>query len=185
MSQKEVKRGQILDLLEDDKISQKEAAKRMGISPRQVRRLFKCYQADGLCGLASKKRGSPSNRRRDETLRATVVKLIGTHYRDFGPALACEKLACRHDIRLSVESTRQMMIEAGYWQSKRGGTVCAHSMRERRARFGEMIQIDGSPHDWFEGRGEYCTPLVFIDDATSQLTQLQKNQWGQTRLILH
>ena len=173
MSQKEVKRGQLLDLLGDGKISQKEAAKRMEVSPRQVRRLLKRYHAEGLCGLASKKRGSASNRRLDETLRATVVKLIGTHYRDFGPTLAAEKLAGRHDIQLSVESTRQMMIEAGYWQPRRGGTLCAHPMRERRARFGEMIQIDGSPHDWFEGRGAYCTLLVFIDDATSQLTQLR------------
>jgi len=65
------------------------------------------------------------------------------------------------------------MIGAGYWRTRRGGTVCAHPMRERRARFGELIQIDGSPHDWFEGRGDYCTLLVFIDDATGRLTQLR------------
>ncbi len=64
------------------------------------------------------------------------------------------------------------MIKAGYWHPKKGGTVRDHPMRERCARFGEMIQIDGSPHDWFEGRGEYCTLLVFIDNATGRLTQL-------------
>jgi hypothetical protein len=84
-----------------------------------------------------------------------------------------QKLAELHDIHLSIESTRQMMIGAGYWKSRKGGTVCAHPMRERRARFGELLQVDGSPHDWFEGRGEYCTLLVFIDDATGQLTQLR------------
>ena len=173
MNQKEVKRGQLLDLLKDDKISQTEAAKRMGVSTRQVRRLLKRYEAQGLSGLVSKKRGRVSNRRLDASLCATAIELIGTHYRDFGPTLAAEKLACRHDIQLSVESTRQMMIAAGYWKPKRGGTVRAHPQRLRRARFGEMIQIDGSPHDWFEGRGEYCTLLVFIDDATSQLTQLR------------
>ena len=79
-----------------------------------------------------------------------AIDLIGTHYRNFGPTLACEKLSEIHDVQLSVESTRQIMIKAGYWQPKKGGTVCAHPMRERRARFGEMIQIDGNPHDGFE-----------------------------------
>lgn len=173
MSQKEVKRAQVLDLLKEDKISQREASKRMGISTRQVLRLSKRYQAEGLTGLVSKKRGRASNRRLDESTRATAIELIGTRYRDFGPTLANEKLAGLHGIRLSVESTRQLMIGAGYWRTRKGGAVCAHSMRERRARLGELIQIDGSPHDWFEGRGEYCTLLVFIDDATGRLTQLR------------
>ncbi|GAB1235609.1 hypothetical protein UT5_20040 [Ferrigenium sp. UT5] len=173
MSQKEVKRSQVLDRLKAGEISQQEAAWRMGITPRQVRRLAKCYLREGWVGLTSKKRGRASNRRLDEVFRATAIELIGAHYRDFGPTLACEKLAELHSLHLSVESTRQIMIGAGYWKSKRGGTVCAHPMRERRARFGEMIQIDGSPHDWFEGRGEYCTLLVFIDDATGKLTQLR------------
>lgn len=173
MSQQEVKRAQVLDFLKECKISQQEASKRMGVSTRQVRRLAKRYLAEGLGGLASKKRGRASNRRLDETVCATAIELIGTHYRDFGPTLANEKLAERHNIQLSVESTRQLMIRTGYWRSRTGGTVCTHPMRERRARFGEMIQIDGSPHDWFEGRGDYCTLLVFIDDATGRLTQLR------------
>ena len=173
MSQKEVKRAQVLDMLEEDKISQQEASKRIGVGTRQVRRLSKRYRAEGLGGLVSKKRGSVSNRRLDEVARTTAIELIGTHYRDFGPTLANEKLAELHGIQLSVESTRQLMIGAGYWRTRRGDTVCTHPMRERRARFGELIQIDGSPHDWFEGRGEYCTLLVFIDDATGRLTQLR------------
>ena len=173
MSQQEVKQAQVLELLKENKISQQEASKRLGITTRQVRRLTKRYQTAGLAGLVSKKRGRASNRRLDEAIRAQVIDLIGTHYRDFGPTLACEKLAELHGIKLSVESTRQMMIQAGYWRPKKGGTVCAHPMRERRARFGELIQIDGSPHDWFEGRGDYCTLLVFIDDATGRLTQLR------------
>jgi transposase len=173
MSQKEVKRAQVLDMLKEEKISQQEAARRMGISTRQTRRLAKHYLASGLSGLASKKRGRASNHRLDETIRATATELIGAHYRDFGPTLANEKLAELHGIRLSVESARQLMMLAGYWKPRRGGTVCTHPMRERRARFGELIQIDGSPHDWFEGRGDYCTLLVFIDDATGRLTQLR------------
>ncbi len=166
MSQKEVKKAQVLELLKDKKISQQEASKRMGVGTRQVRRLSKRYQAEGLGGLVSKRRGRASNQRLDEAARTMAIELIGTHYRDFGPTLANEKLAELHGIQLSVESTRQLMIGAGYWRTRRGGTVCAHPMRERRARFGELIQIDGSPHDWFEGHGEYCTLLVFIDDAT-------------------
>ena len=173
MNPKEVKRAQVLDLLKEDKISQQEAARQMGVTPRQARRLAKRYQLDGLAGLVSLTRGRVSNRRLDEALCMTAIGLIGTHYRDFGPTLACEKLSERHDLHLSVESTRQIMIKAGYWRSRRGGTVSAHPMRERRARFGELIQIDGSPHDWFEGRGDYCTLLVFIDDATGRLTQLR------------
>jgi len=173
MSEKEVYRGRILDLYKDGKINQQEAAKRMKISSRQVRRLSKRYQSEGLPGLASKKRGVASNRRLNTILRTKVVELIGVNYPDFGPTLAQEKLKDRHDISLSVESTRQLMIEAGYWKPKRGASICTHAMRERRAQFGELIQIDGSPHNWFEGRGAACTLLVFIDDATGQLTQLR------------
>jgi len=173
MSHKEAKRAQVLELLKESKISQQEAAKQMGVTARQVRRLAKRYLTEGLDGLVSKKRGAASNRRLDEATRATAIKLIGTHYRDFGPTLAHEKLAELHDIRLSVESARQLMIHAGYWKARKGSAVSTHPMRERRPRFGEMIQIDGSPHDWFEGRSESCTLLVFIDDATGKLTQLR------------
>jgi len=153
MSQEEVKRSQILDKLKEGKISQQEAARQMDISTRQARRLARRYQREGLVGLISKKRGHASNRRLDETLRTTAIDLIGAHYRDFGPTLACEKLVELHNMRLSVESTRKLMITAGYWKARRSSGVCTHPMRERRARFGELIQIDGSPHDWFEGRG--------------------------------
>lgn len=85
MSQKEVKRVQVLDLLKEYKINQQEASKRMGISTRQVRRLAKLYLVEGLAGLVNKKRGSASNRRLGEVLRTTVIELIGAHYRDFGP----------------------------------------------------------------------------------------------------
>ena len=172
MSQKEAKRAQVLDLLMADKISQIEAAKRMGISVRQTYRLEKRYRAVGPAGLISKKRGRASNRRIAPAVQSLAIELIGAHYADFGPTLATEKLAEQHTLHLSVETVRKGMIAAGYWQPRKGGKICIHPMRERRTRFGEMIQIDGSPHHWFEGRGEPCTLLVFIDDATSQLTQL-------------
>jgi len=185
MSHKEVKRTQILDLLKEDKISQQDASKRLGSTTRQVRRLTRRYQVAGLAGLVSKKRGSASNRRLDEAIRTETIDLIGAHYRDFGPTPAREKLAALHGIQLSVERARQIMIKAGYWQPRKGGMVCAHPMRERRARFGELIQIDGSPHDWFEGRGGYCTLLVFIDDASGRLTQLRFAPTETTLGYLH
>ena len=173
MSQKEVKRAQVLDLLKENKISQQEASKRMGVHPRHVRRLAKRYQAHGLTALIRKKRGRTSNRRLSDATRNTAIELITAHYRDFGPTLACEKLAELHNLHLSVESTRQIMIGLGYWQPRRGSTACTHPMRFRRPRFGELIQIDGSPHNWFEGRSASCTLLVFIDDATGKLTPLR------------
>jgi transposase len=172
MTQKEAERAQAMELLTAGKIDQKEAGKRLSVSVRQIKRIVRRYRREGLAGLISKKRSRSSNRRLDEGKKRLCVELIGAHYRDFGPTLAREKLAERHGIRLSVESTRQLMIAAGYWQPRKGAKICVHPMRERRARLGELIQIDGSPHDWFEGRAEACTLLVFIDDATGKLTQL-------------
>lgn len=173
MSHNEVVRAQVMELLNAGKISQREASQRLALSVRQIKRILRRYRTVGLPGLVSKKRGAPSNRRLDEALRQAVTETIGKHYRDFGPTLACEKLRDRHSIELSVESTRQIMISAGFWKPRQGAKACTHPLRERRARRGEMIQIDGSPHDWFEGRSNSCTLLVFIDDATGQLMQLR------------
>ena len=173
MSQEEAKRAQILEHMTAGKISQTEAARRIGVTVRQVHRLDKRYRAFGLAGLISKKRGRVPNNRIEPAVLARAMALIGTHYADFGPTLACEKLAEQHAIALSVETVRRQMIAAGYWKPKKGSTISVHPMRCRRACFGEMIQIDGSPHDWFEGRGAPCTLLVFIDDASSKLMQLR------------
>jgi transposase len=185
MSQKEAKRGQVMELLTAGKIDQKEAGKRLAVSVRQVKRILRRYRTSGLPGLISKKRGRASNRRLDETIRVAAIKLIGEHYRDFGPTLAAEKLAERHDMHLSVESTRQIMIAAGYWKPRKGASICVHPMRERRARLGELVQIDGSPHDWFEGRADRCTLLVFIDDATGKLLQLRFEPTETTLGYMH
>lgn len=173
MSQREAKRAQVMELLEAGKIDQKEAGKRLAVGVRQIKRIVRRYRDEGLPGLISKKRGRPSNRRLGEETKRLSAELIGAHYRDFGPTLAREKLAERHGITLSVESARQLMMAAGYWQPRKGAKACVHPMRERRARPGELVQIDGSPHDWFEGRSGPCTLLVFIDDATGKLMQLR------------
>jgi hypothetical protein len=101
------------------------------------------------------------------------LDLLKTKYRGFGPTLAHEKLVERDELQLSVESVRKIMIEEGLWKPRKLKKVVAHQLRERRACFGELVQIDGSPHDWFEGRAETCVLLVFIDDATGKLVELQ------------
>ena len=166
-------RAQVLDMLEAGTITQKEAANRLQISDRQVRRLVVAYRGNNMGGLVSKKLGAQSNGRIPASIIADAVELIGIKYRDFGPTFASEKLADSHQIHLSAETTRQAMIRAGYWQAKRGSTARPHPMRERRSRVGELIRIDGSLHDWFEGRSAACTLIVFIDDATSRITTMR------------
>lgn len=173
MTVKDVLRSQVMAQVLDGKLDQAEAAVKLQISVRQVKRLKRRLLEEGTEGLLSKKRGKPSNRRTPPALLAQAVSLIGTHYADFGPTLACEKLSEVHKIELSVETVRQAMLGAGLWTARRGAKARTHAMRERRARRGELIQIDGSPHDWFEGRAPRCCLLVFIDDATSELMGLR------------
>lgn len=173
MSQKEVGRLRVLEQVAQGALSQGEAAGVLQLSVRQLRRLQRRYEVGGASALVHGLRGRTSN----HTLEAAVVRqaqqLIALHYTDFGPTLACEMLAQRHGIALSVESVRTLMRAAGLWRARRRRCAPIHPMRERRPRRGELIQIDGSPHDWFEGRGPRCTLLVFIDDATSELMALR------------
>jgi hypothetical protein len=150
-----------------------EGAKLLKVTDRQMRRIASRFRREGVTGLNSKHYGQlPGNRISDET-REAVSALAAGIYTGFGPTLLQEKLKEMDGIVMSVESVRQIMMTHGHWQGKRAAPLQRHPMRERRARFGELIQIDGSPHDWFEGRSENCTLLVFIDDATGKLTHLQ------------
>lgn len=173
MTAKDVLRNQVMAQVVEGKLDQASAASRLGISVRQVKRLKRRLQDEGTQGLLSKKRGRPSNRRTPPEVLAKALALIGERYADFGPTLACEKLDEVHEIKLSVETVRQAMLGAGLWKARRGAGIRTHAIRERRARRGELIQIDGSPHDWFEGRAPRCCLLVFIDDATSELMGLR------------
>jgi hypothetical protein len=120
----------------------------------------------------SQRRGQPSNNRLDGETQQKAIDLIYKHYRDFGPTLAHEKLTEKHHLRISRESVRRIMIAEGIWKAKRAKQASTHQMRERRACFGELVQMDGSDHDWFEGRAPSCNLLVYIDDATGQLLEL-------------
>jgi transposase len=172
MSNREITRLEVMQRLKEKRLTQKEAAGMLGISTRQVKRLWRAYRKRGAPGLVSKRRGKPSNNRLDAGVAQQALDLIKERYADFGPTLAHEKLTEVHQLKLSRESVRRIMIEEGVWKPKRAKQPSAHQMRERRACFGELVQIDGSDHDWFEGRGPKCTLLVYIDDASGHIGEL-------------
>ena len=172
MSQRELTRLEVVQRVRKKLLTQRAAAELLSLSERQVKRLCKAYKAQGAAGLVSQRRGRASNNRLPEKTTRKARHLLGTLYADFGPTLAHEKLTIK-GLSLSVEAVRQLMIAEGLWQVRRARRPVIHQLRERRARVGELIQIDGSPHDWFEGRGPRCTLLVFVDDATSRLMHLQ------------
>lgn len=157
----------IKDALER-KLRQRQAAEQLGLTTRQIRRLCRRVRERGARGIVHGLRGKPSNRQLAPGLLDKAVKLVATRYRDFGPTFANEKLQERHGVVLSTYALRRGMIEAGLWRSKRHKPF-HRAWRPRRACLGEMIQVDGSEHDWFEGRGPRCTLMAFIDDATSRL----------------
>jgi len=180
MSGKEISRLEIIQRVENRQISQKEGAKQLGLTARQLRRLEKSYRQKGALGLTSKRRGRVSNNHLSIGVKEEAIELIKKHYSDFGPRLACEKLFERHEIKMSSESVRQLMLAEGLWRGKKRTKIAVHQTRARREQFGELIQIDGSPHDWFEGRAPKCCLIVFIDDATSQLVQLHFSEQETT-----
>jgi Helix-turn-helix domain len=173
VSQRELSRLRVMIDLSDGRLTARAAGELMGIGRRQVYRLRRAFEAAGPSGLLSKKRGRPSNRRYGASFRRAVMDLVREHYADFGPTLAAEKLGERHHLRLGVETLRQWMIADGLWIDRRHRLPSPHQPRRRRECLGELVQIDGSEHAWFEHRGPACTLLAFIDDATSRLMQLR------------
>jgi hypothetical protein len=172
MSAKELNRFEVMQRLCEKRMSQKEAGKILNLSTRQIKRLLKAYRQQGVAGLVSKHRGRKGNNRLSQDVKKRALNLLKTKYKGFGPTLAHEKLVEKDKLKLSDESVRKLMIAEDLWKPRRAKKVETHQLRERRACFGELIQIDGSPHDWFEGRAPACVLLVFIDDATGQLVQL-------------
>ena len=172
MSAKELRRLDVMQRLSTKQLSQKEAGRILSLSVRQIKRVLKAYRQKGAGGLVSKHRGRQGNNRLPEEVKRKALNLLKSKYQGFGPTLAHEKLVEKEKLKLSDESVRQLMIEEGLWKARKAKKIVVHQLRERRACFGELVQIDGSPHDWFEGRAEACVLLVFIDDATGKLVQL-------------
>lgn len=172
MSHKEIDRLSVIQLATKRQITQQEAAQRLNLSLRQIKRLAKRYREQGAAGLISKHRGKPPNNAIAVAIKHAALTLIRKHYADFSPTFAHEKLTEQHGLSFSVETLRKWMIEDTVWKPKSGKKARIHQSRPRRSCRGELIQIDGSPHPWFEDRGEPCTLIVFIDDATSELMGL-------------
>src|ERR1700688_3208350 len=172
VSGQELTRLRIMIDLADGRITVEATAALMGLGRRQVFRLRRAFAADGASALSSRKRGRPSNHQHGETFRRTVLALVRQHYPDFGPTFAAEKLVSCHGLCLGVETLRQWMIADGLWIDRRHRQASPHQPRRRRECLGELVQIDGSEHAWFEDRGQRCTLLAFVDDATSRLMQL-------------
>ena len=160
--------GVIRDVVEK-RLTQREAAFRLELSVRQVKRLTARYRERGAAGLVSGRRGKRSNNAIDPALRRAALDLVRERYPDFGPTFACEKLVEAHGFKLSAETLRGWMIEDGLWRPKARRDARAHPSRPRRECLGDLVQIDGSPHDWFEDRGPRCALIVYVDDATSRL----------------
>ena len=169
MSAKEAERIAVMENLISKRIKQKHAARQLNLSVRQIRRIKKKYRIYGARGLVHLSRGKESNRAIDRKEKDRAIDLIRKYYPDFGPTFALEKLSQNHGILFGVDTLRKEMITANLWKAKKRKIKDLHPYRERRSCVGELVQLDGSPHRWFEDRGNSCTLVAFIDDATSRI----------------
>lgn len=172
MSERELQRVEVLSAVLTGRQTITRAACLLGLSRRQAHRLVKAYRADGASAVCHKARGRRSNRALSDGLRDFALSYVREKYSDFGPTLAAEMLQKHHQITVSRETLRTWMKDAGLWLSRRHRRAL-HPPRLRREHLGELVQIDGSGHRWFEDRAGPCTLLVFIDDATGRLMQLR------------
>ncbi len=173
MSEKDIHRFKVLTDVREKRLRQVDAAIILNLSARHIRRLVNKLVSLGAQSLTHAARGRPSNRRYSEHFRIEILKLIREHYSDFSPTFALEKLTERHNLSVSKETLRQWMIADGLWLPHSQRRPQVYQPRYRRDCLGELIQIDGSHHDWFEGRCDKCCLLVFIDDATGRLMNLR------------
>jgi len=166
--QKELRRLHVIHRVLDGEITQVKASEMLSLSERQIRRIVKRIGQEGDIGIVHKSRGKESSRKLPEKLTERVVYLYQQKYQGFGPTLFSEKLAELEDIHISDETARKWLIEAGQWE--KGRKKRQHRQwRQRKEHYGEMVQMDGSHHDWFEGRGPECVLMAYIDDATNRV----------------
>jgi transposase len=172
MSERDLQRIEILSKVTAGRMTVVSAAHVLDLSERQVRRLLERIRTGGAASIRHKAIGRPSNNRISDGVRDYAMTLVRERYADFGPTLTTEKLAERDGLRVSRETVRGWMSEAGLWLSRKQRRTF-HQPRLRREACGELVQIDGSEHRWFEDRGPPCSLLVFVDDATGRLMQLR------------
>jgi transposase len=169
MSMREIDRLKTIQAVIDGHLRASTAASRLQLTKRQVNRLVQRYQTEGAAGLVSHQRGQPGHRQLPSGVADMALTIIRQRYPDFGPTLACEKLREIHGLVLAKETVRHLMTEGGLWIPRKQRPSSIYQPRNRRYCVGELVQIDGSDHPWFEHRGPPCTLLVFVDDATSRL----------------
>ncbi|AME24702.1 hypothetical protein AXG89_13425 [Burkholderia sp. PAMC 26561] len=173
---RELDRLKVIQAVVDRMLKPGLAAERLNLTVRQVERLVLRYKQTGAAGVGSAARGRPGNRKLDEVTACRALVLIRDRYVDFGPTLACEKLRECHGLTLSKETVRHLMTDAGLWIPRKQRPPKIHQPRNRRSCLGELIQIDGSDHRWFEDRAPACTLLVFIDDAFNAHRALRSDE---------
>jgi transposase len=171
MSQKERDRLKVVEGLQQGHLNQAEAARRLGLSTRQVQRLLQRVRREGDRGIMHRLRGRPSNRKISAARRERILAELRSRYQGFGPTLASEHLA-RQKLLVSRETLRKIMMTAGLWKPRRQRVEAVHVWRERRAAFGELVMMDSSPYRWLEQRGPVLQLIAMIDDATSRF-------WGR------
>jgi hypothetical protein len=168
MSVKELRRVHVIHQVIEKKVTQRTASGLLGLTDRQIRRVVKRVRELGDGGLVHQSRGKPSPRRIDERIKAQVIGLYEKQYGDFGPTLAAEKLMERDGIRISDETLRQWLLERGVMHFKRRKRP-HRQWRERKVHRGELVQMDGSHHAWFEDRGPDCVLMAYSDDASGRV----------------
>lgn len=193
MSTREATRGAVLAQVAAGKVTLRQAAGQLDVGYRQVRRLFHRYTTHGRCGMRHGNVGRRSNRAWPAAAQATVLGLIRAHYsgpatgagQRFGPTLAAEHLWAEHGVLIPVPTLRRWMVGAALWSRQRRARP-VHVRRPRRAAFGELLQLDGSFHDWFEGRGPRPCLMSLIDDATGTMRGRfgeQETTWAAADLL--
>jgi|SRR5271169_108904 len=168
VSQRELKLLHVIHKVLEGTITQAKAAALVSLSERQIRRIVKRIRGEGGEGILHKSRGRESSRKLPTKLKDRVIELYRQNYKGFGPTLAAEKLAEMDKIEISDETLRKWLMESGQWVRGRKGKG-HRQWRERRHHHGELLQMDGSHHDWFEGRGSKCVLMAMIDDATGTI----------------
>ena len=171
MSKQELRKGEIIGYVVIGKMTQRRASQELQISLRQVKRLCKRYREEGMASLTHRSRGRASNYKIAPSIREKVLRLLKSDYVGFGPQLAKEQLESRQGIYVSREWVRKLMIKESIWHVRKRKVQHVYQRRERRAREGELLQIDASPDHWFGDRGPLCSLISMVDDATGKLME--------------
>ena len=168
MSNNEMKRLHLVQKTEDKLLTQQQAAQMINLSDRQFRRIVSRFRSEGAKGLIHQSRNKPSNRKFDPSFTSNIARIYKKEFIGYKPTFFTEKLEEEYSIVLSNESTRKILIENNLWTSKKKKRK-HRTKRERKHHPGELVQLDGSVHQWFPGKEGYCVLMLYVDDATSRV----------------